>query len=113
MNMVFCRGCGKEIHDSAPFCPFCGAPQSAKALPQAKPAWLAITSLALGSLSLLAGFGMDEVDKDLLIGIAFFASISILLSVINLQQQRAGKTISIVAIALASAALLICIGSTA
>ena len=26
--MVFCRGCGKEIHESALSCPHCGAPQS-------------------------------------------------------------------------------------
>lgn len=24
MSMVFCRGCGKEIHESAPTCPHCG-----------------------------------------------------------------------------------------
>lgn len=29
MGMVFCRGCGKEIHESAPSCPHCGAPQGA------------------------------------------------------------------------------------
>jgi TM2 domain-containing membrane protein YozV len=27
MAMVFCRGCGKEIHDSAQTCPSCGAVQ--------------------------------------------------------------------------------------
>lgn len=27
-GMVFCRGCGKEIHSSAPMCPMCGAPQA-------------------------------------------------------------------------------------
>lgn len=27
MSMVFCRGCGKDIHDSALACPQCGAPQ--------------------------------------------------------------------------------------
>ncbi len=27
MSMVFCRGCGKEIHESAQMCPQCGAPQ--------------------------------------------------------------------------------------
>lgn len=27
MNMVFCRGCGKEIHETAVSCPFCGAVQ--------------------------------------------------------------------------------------
>ena len=26
--MVFCRGCGKEIHETAPSCPMCGAIQS-------------------------------------------------------------------------------------
>ena len=26
-GMVFCRGCGKEIHSSAPTCPACGAVQ--------------------------------------------------------------------------------------
>ncbi len=26
-GMVFCRGCGKEIHSSAPTCPSCGAVQ--------------------------------------------------------------------------------------
>lgn len=25
--MVFCRGCGKEIHESAAMCPHCGATQ--------------------------------------------------------------------------------------
>ena len=28
-NMVFCRGCGKEIHETALTCPHCGAPQRA------------------------------------------------------------------------------------
>ena len=28
MSMVFCRGCGKEIHVSAPTCPHCGVLQS-------------------------------------------------------------------------------------
>lgn len=25
--MVFCRGCGRELHETAPSCPHCGAPQ--------------------------------------------------------------------------------------
>ncbi|MFD1801617.1 TM2 domain-containing protein [Mixta tenebrionis] len=28
-EMVFCRGCGKQIHNSAKACPGCGATQSA------------------------------------------------------------------------------------
>lgn len=30
MSMIFCRGCGKEIHESATTCPHCGAPQGAQ-----------------------------------------------------------------------------------
>ena len=29
MTMVYCRGCGKEIHETANLCPHCGAPQTA------------------------------------------------------------------------------------
>lgn len=29
MAMIFCRGCGKEIHEAAETCPHCGAPQVA------------------------------------------------------------------------------------
>lgn len=31
MSMVFCRGCGKEIHETAATCPHCGAQQTAPA----------------------------------------------------------------------------------
>ena len=44
MAMVFCRGCGKEIHESAPTCPHCGAPQGLptageKAIPDGVKGW--------------------------------------------------------------------------
>ena len=28
--MIFCRGCGKEIHETATACPHCGATQRGK-----------------------------------------------------------------------------------
>ena len=33
MAMVYCRGCGQEIHESAPTCPKCGAIQEATKAP--------------------------------------------------------------------------------
>lgn len=114
MTMAFCRGCGKEIHESAPLCPQCGAPQAVNGTPQQKtehPHWTAITSLIVACFLLLASVGIDKADKDQLIGGAAFAAVSIMLGVINLQQQRAGKTMAIVAIVLASIGLLICLGS--
>ena len=35
MGMVFCRGCGKEIHETAITCPQCGAPQNV-AIPKSR-----------------------------------------------------------------------------
>ena len=29
-TMVYCTACGKQIHESAPTCPGCGAPQQAR-----------------------------------------------------------------------------------
>ena len=34
MSIVFCRGCGKEIHETAVTCPSCGAPQSTPVAPE-------------------------------------------------------------------------------
>jgi polyferredoxin len=34
MSMVFCRGCAKEIHETAVACPSCGASQSILAPPE-------------------------------------------------------------------------------
>lgn len=50
MSMIFCRGCGKEIHETAVSCPHCGAPQSsAPADPRKKngtarkPMWMKVS----------------------------------------------------------------------
>lgn len=48
-TMVFCRGCGKQIHETAPMCPGCGAPQSAA--PRAAAAVGAATAQASAEVS--------------------------------------------------------------
>lgn len=59
MSMIFCRGCGKELHESAVNCPHCGAPQSSapadlkKENSKArKPMWLKILIVIFALLSL-------------------------------------------------------------
>lgn len=51
--MVFCRGCGKEIHESAATCPHCGAPQGKSAGGKSK-----VTAGVLALL--LGGFGIHK-----------------------------------------------------
>jgi TM2 domain-containing membrane protein YozV/type II secretory pathway pseudopilin PulG len=58
MSMVFCRGCGKEIHESAPACPHCGAPQAlATPTPAAK---LKSQTVAALLSAFLGGFGAQR-----------------------------------------------------
>lgn len=50
MAMVFCRGCGKEIHESAANCPHCGAKQkTAKSVNRSKTS-AALLAFFLGGL---------------------------------------------------------------
>lgn len=56
-QMVFCRGCGQQIHESAGHCPQCGAPQrpvkTAARAPKSK--------VTAGILALiLGGFGVHK-----------------------------------------------------
>ncbi len=59
MSLVFCRGCGVPIHESAVACPKCGAPQAAQPsqdaglayiLPIGRSAW----AIAAGYLALVS-----------------------------------------------------------
>ncbi len=47
--MVYCRGCGKEIHNTAPTCPSCGAPQAVAGAGKSKIV-AALLSFFLGGL---------------------------------------------------------------
>jgi TM2 domain-containing membrane protein YozV len=54
MAMVFCRGCGKEIHDTAVTCPHCGAPQKTAKTTDKSRTTAAILAFFLG------GFGVHK-----------------------------------------------------
>lgn len=54
--MVFCRGCGKEIHSTAETCPHCGAPQGVAGAQAGGKSRIAAAVLAL----LLGGVGIHK-----------------------------------------------------
>ena len=110
MTMIFCRGCGKQIHNSAPYCPHCGAPQAGSSTPS-KLGWMSIVAIILGGLAFLGSFNFTSGDKEELLGFALFGAISILLAGINLHQKQPGRNLSIIAIVLATLGLLICLGN--
>src|SRR5450830_1789575 len=108
MTMVYCRGCGKEIHPEAPHCPHCGAPQANSKT--SRPHWMSITAVIVGGLAFLASFDFNPRDKDQIVGIVLFGVVSIVLASIPLYQKKPGQTLSVIALVLACLGLLICFG---
>lgn len=82
MGMVFCRGCGKDIHDSAPICPHCGAPQHS--LTHAKPGGGISTGLLVGGYA----------------GAVLFPIVGVVIGIIALVKGAVGHGIAMLGISL-------------
>lgn len=50
--MVFCRGCGKEIHETAPTCPLCGGVQNLPSTKDTNPS--TVTRILMGFVWVIA-----------------------------------------------------------
>ena len=111
MSMVFCRSCGKEIHNTALACPHCGAPQTATNPASLKFSWMSIVAIIVGGLGFLASFDINPRDKNEILGISLFCAFSIILAGISLREGKPGRNLSIVAITVSTIGLLICLGS--
>lgn len=113
MAMVFCRGCGKEIHDTAAACPHCGAAQSGGNTGHQGSKWMAITSLVLGIFAILATLAAfaDGADSEQILGITIFGIVSLVFAIISLVQKRWGKGLSIAGIVMSAISLLALLGS--
>lgn len=110
--MIFCRCCGKEIHETAPTCPQCGGPQQTSTAPQTndEPLWIPITSLVLGIICALTLLDDSPWDKDTKIGIGLLSGASFVLGAICLNKQKTGKGMAITGVVLSSIALFALIG---
>jgi len=111
MAMVFCRGCAKEIHETAPACPQCGASQHAatptnQQVGSGSP-WMSITSLVLGIICVLAMFDDSEWDNDTIVGLGFFSVIGLTFGIINITQNKSGHNMAIAGVILSVISLLI------
>ncbi|MGE7994191.1 DUF4190 domain-containing protein [Pseudomonas sp. NPDC089554] len=114
MAMVFCRGCAHQLHESAHTCPQCGAPQFAQS-PDTQSTggqtpWLGITSLILGIICVLSLFDDSEWDSETLLGLSFFASVSLITGTISISQKKTGNGLAIAGVVMSGVALLCFIG---
>ncbi|WP_176511427.1 RING-HC finger protein [Pseudomonas faucium] len=114
MAMVFCRGCARQLHESAPTCPQCGAPQFAvPANTQAsggQTPWLGAISLILGVNGLSTLFDDGEWDNDTLLGLSLFAGMGLIMGIISISQKRPGNGLAIAGLILSGISLFFYIG---
>ena len=110
MAMVFCRSCAKEIHETAPACPQCGASQhpatpTTQQVGSGSP-WMAITSLVLGIICVLAMFDDSDWDNDTIVGLGMFSGIGLIFGIINITQKKSGHNMAIAGVILSAISLL-------
>ncbi len=108
--MVFCRCCGKEIHETASACPHCGGVQHFIAASPHQttdgPLWVPTTSLVLGIICILALFDDSKWGKDTILGFGSFPVAGLVFGAISLK-QKTGKGMAITDVVLSSMALLV------
>lgn len=112
--MIFCKCCGKEIHETASVCPHCGGVQhSTHALPHPTTDYLIlvpIASLVLGIVCLLTLFDDSPWNKDTILGLGGISVNGLILGIISLGKLKTGKGIAITGVVLSSIALFVFIG---
>lgn len=111
--MVFCRGCAKELHETAVTCPQCGASQITSATPplaNVGSPWMAIISLVLSIVCTLALFDQSEWDTETIQGLGLFAVAALILGIITINTKRPGYGMAIAGTVLSGVSLLIFVG---
>lgn len=111
MRMVFCRGCGKEIHETAAMCPHCGYHYSSDIIVGGnKSIWMAIVSSVLALLVFLNWFDVDNWDKDIVVGAWLFVVVSITLSAISLSRNHGGRIFNYISLVVSGITILLLFG---
>ncbi len=112
--MIYCRGCGKSIHETAVSCPHCGAvtqPSPSKPSPKKVSLGLSIAAIVLGGLTILGLLDEDAITRDTLMGGGLFTVVGLTFSVINLSRPQTRNGLAIAAFIVCAIAGLALLGS--
>lgn len=114
MGMVFCRGCSKEIHETAPTCPHCGSTQNTRPTLVTSTGnealSMSIISLILGIFCTLTLLDDSQWDGDTILGLAIFSLIGLFLGSLSIANHNSGKGMAVTGIILSSLSLLAAVG---
>ena len=116
--MIFCRVCGKQLHESAIACPHCGAPQTFKsgnalvesAASTSSTTWQGIIAMMLATFVFLALFDPNGLDEDEMIGSVMFTVIGMVFGIYSLAAIKHGKTFAAIATVLCFFVMCIAVG---
>ena len=133
--MIYCRSCGKQLHESAHFCPQCGFSFQPVEAPNPS-IWMAVTALVLSILTLLlllatfgdmdtlnalsqleSAFGSHSLKKKLAeaavnsaLGGLVFGLPAGVLGIVSLVQKRGGRGMAIASLVIGGINLLLILG---
>jgi len=119
LPMVFCSGCGHQIHETAISCPNCGMPQPRLTAqqdnatqigksPQTEPFWAAITSLVIGLIAITATLDDSKWDGETLYTFLICSMSGFVLGIVSLNISNRGKKIALTGAVLSVIALILC-----
>ena len=114
MSMIFCRGCGKQIHETAESCPQCGAPQVGFPTQKANYHWSSIAALISGIVVFLMAMTEPDGkwDGDTVLGGMILGSIPIAFSLYSFSiSEYKSRWMAITGITLGIIVVLASIGS--
>lgn len=110
--MIYCRGCGQSIHESAESCPKCGCKtnpslsQSTSSSEKQTRYGLSIASLVLGILCMLTLFDDSDWDLETKVGVIIFAIVGLVLGISSISTRESSKGMAIAGIILCSVSAL-------
>jgi len=113
LSMIFCRGCGKQIHNTAQYCPQCGATQGSVANKEAIH-WASITSFIAGIIVFLMILTEPDGkwDSDAVLGGMVFGAVPIAFGLYSFSQpSKNGRWMGVTGVVLGVIAVLISLGS--
>lgn len=113
MSMVYCRGCGKALHETAPTCPHCGYVQTQSlANASSNSIWMAVVVSIFALIDFLNWFGIEAWTRNIKNGLWIYSIAILILGVISIQQKRRGFVACVISLIIASLTVLILIGQS-
>lgn len=114
MSMIFCRGCGRQIHETAESCPQCGASQVGFPTLKTTYHWSSITAFVSGIVVFLMAMTEPDGqwDSNAVLGGMILGSIPIAFSLYSFSiSEYKSRWMAITGITLGIIVVLVSIGS--